>query len=56
MLDERTGPKAMWFNSPLHGNQKVGTLVDMIQVGQWYGVHEVSPITSLECMLTYHFH
>ncbi|KAF8232988.1 hypothetical protein L208DRAFT_1269396 [Tricholoma matsutake] len=42
MPDECTGSKVTWFNSPLHRNQSVGTLVDMIQVGQWYGTHEVS--------------
>ncbi|KAF8235323.1 hypothetical protein L208DRAFT_1257547, partial [Tricholoma matsutake] len=40
--DEYTGSKVMWFNLPLHENQSVGTLVNMIQVGQWYGTHEVS--------------
>ncbi|KAK0477282.1 ribonuclease H-like domain-containing protein [Armillaria novae-zelandiae] len=40
MPDERTGSKITWFNSPLRSNQKVSTLVNMIQVGQWYGVHQ----------------
>ena len=41
MPDERTGSKITWFNSPLRANQDVSTLVNMIQVGQWYGVHKV---------------
>ncbi|KAJ3963661.1 hypothetical protein EV361DRAFT_956758 [Lentinula raphanica] len=39
MPDERTGFTMMWYNSPLHGEQNVGTLMDMIQVGQWYKFH-----------------
>jgi hypothetical protein len=42
MPDERTNSNITWFNSPLRGNQNAQTLVDMIQVGQWYGQHEVS--------------
>ncbi|KAK0429635.1 hypothetical protein EV421DRAFT_1723029 [Armillaria borealis] len=42
MPDERTRLKITWFNSPLRINQKVSTLVNMIQVGQWYGIHQVS--------------
>ncbi|KAK0431439.1 ribonuclease H-like domain-containing protein [Armillaria borealis] len=42
MPDERTGSKITWFNSPLWINQKVSTLINMIQVGQWYGIHQVS--------------
>ncbi|KAJ7328756.1 hypothetical protein DFH08DRAFT_940436 [Mycena albidolilacea] len=34
MLDERTNSHLTWFNSPLCGNQKAETLVDMIQIGQ----------------------
>ena len=41
MPDERTGSKITWFNSPLRANQDISTLVNMIQVGQWYGVHKV---------------
>jgi hypothetical protein len=41
MPDERTGSKITWFNSPLRANQDVSMLVNMIQVGQWYGVHKV---------------
>ena len=37
MPDERTGSTLTWFNSPLRANQDVQTLVDMIQIGQWYG-------------------
>jgi hypothetical protein len=40
MPDERTGSKITWFNSPLRANQDVSTLVNMIQIGQWYGVHK----------------
>jgi len=39
MPDERTNSTITWFNSPYRGNQLAGNLVDMIQVGQWYGVH-----------------
>ena len=42
MPDERTNSDITWFNSPLRGNQNAQTLIDMIQVGQWYGQHEVS--------------
>ena len=38
MPDERTNSNITWFNTPLRGNQDAQTLVDMIQVGQWYGV------------------
>ncbi|KAF8484534.1 ribonuclease H-like domain-containing protein [Russula ochroleuca] len=41
MPDECTGSKITWFNSPLRANQDVSTLVNMIQIGQWYGVHKV---------------
>ncbi|KAF8487250.1 hypothetical protein DFH94DRAFT_621639 [Russula ochroleuca] len=40
MPDERTGSKITWFNSPLRANQDVSTLVNMIQIGQWYSVHK----------------
>lgn len=36
MPDERTGSKFTWFNSPLRGNQHGQTLVDMVQIGQFY--------------------
>jgi len=42
MPDERTGSRLTWLNSPTHSNQKVETLINMIQVGQWYGSHVVS--------------
>lgn len=42
MPDERTGSKFTWFNSALRGSQLPQTLVDMIQVGEWYSVHAVS--------------
>jgi hypothetical protein len=41
MPDERTNSTITWFNSPIHGNQMMSTLVDMIKVGQWYGKHNV---------------
>jgi hypothetical protein len=41
MPDERTNSTLTWFNSPLRGRQSAQTLVDMIQVGQWYGKHQV---------------
>ncbi|KAG1760356.1 hypothetical protein EDD22DRAFT_781244 [Suillus occidentalis] len=37
MPDERTGSKLTWLNSAIRGNQNAQTLVDMIQIGQWYG-------------------
>ncbi|KAK0212251.1 hypothetical protein DFS33DRAFT_1376765 [Desarmillaria ectypa] len=40
MSDEHTSSKITWFNSPLRSNQKVSTLVNMIQVGQRYGIHQ----------------
>ena len=39
--DERTNSTITWFTSPLRGNQDAQTLVHMIQVGQWYGKHQV---------------
>ncbi|EIN07903.1 hypothetical protein PUNSTDRAFT_135425 [Punctularia strigosozonata HHB-11173 SS5] len=39
MPDERTGSKITWLNSSIRGKQKVQTLIDMIQVNQWYGDH-----------------
>ncbi|KAJ3866048.1 hypothetical protein EV359DRAFT_79936 [Lentinula novae-zelandiae] len=36
MSDECTNSYVTWLNSPLWGNQLVGTVIDMIQVGQWY--------------------
>ena len=42
MPDERTRSRITWFDSPLRGNQDVSTLVNMIQVRQWYGVHKAS--------------
>jgi hypothetical protein len=41
MPDERTNSQITWFNSALRGNQNAQTLVDMIQIGQWYDKHEV---------------
>ena len=41
MPDERTNLTITWFNSPIRGSQNAQTLVDMIQIGQWYGKHQV---------------
>ena len=41
VLDVIADSNITWFNTPLCGNQEAQTLVDMIQVGQWYGKHEV---------------
>lgn len=46
MTDERTNSFLTWFNSALRGNQTVETLTDMIQIGQWYGKHQVTIIVS----------
>ena len=40
MPDERTNSTITWFNSPIRGSQNAQTLVDMIQIGQWYGKHQ----------------
>jgi len=40
-----------WFNSALCGNQKAQTLVNMIQIGQWYGKHEVGGFSSGSCYM-----
>jgi hypothetical protein len=39
MPDECTNSTITWFNSPIHGNQKTQTIIDMIKVGQWFGKH-----------------
>ncbi|KAF9549384.1 hypothetical protein CPC08DRAFT_648213 [Agrocybe pediades] len=44
MPDERTNSTITWFNSPIRGNQSTRTIIDMIQVGQWYGKHD--PVSS----------
>ncbi|PPQ80647.1 hypothetical protein CVT25_001655 [Psilocybe cyanescens] len=36
MPDERTNSFITWLNSPNRGNQTTQTIVDTIQVGQWY--------------------
>ena len=36
MPDERTNSFITWVNSPIRGNQTTQTIVDMIQIGQWY--------------------
>ncbi|KAJ8585355.1 hypothetical protein M405DRAFT_825187, partial [Rhizopogon salebrosus TDB-379] len=40
MPDERTGSKFTWLNSPTRNNQNAQKLVDMTQIGQWYGTHK----------------
>ncbi|KAK0205814.1 hypothetical protein DFS33DRAFT_1416495 [Desarmillaria ectypa] len=40
MSDEHTNSKITRFNSPPRSNQKVSTLINMIQVGQWYGIYQ----------------
>ncbi|KAG2116350.1 hypothetical protein BD769DRAFT_1778182 [Suillus cothurnatus] len=40
MPEERTNSTITWFNSPTRGSQNAQTLVDMIQIGQWYGKHQ----------------
>jgi hypothetical protein len=39
MPDERTNSMITWLNSLIQGNQMTCTIVDMIQIGQWYGQH-----------------
>ncbi|KAJ3792320.1 ribonuclease H-like domain-containing protein [Lentinula aff. detonsa] len=39
MPDERTVSEFTRQNSSLRGNQSVSTLVDIVQVGQWYKIH-----------------
>ena len=36
MLDECTRLAFTWFNSPLHADQSPQTLINMVQIGQWY--------------------
>ncbi|KAI0634079.1 ribonuclease H-like domain-containing protein [Trametes polyzona] len=36
MADERTASNFTWFNTALRNHQNVGTLVNMIQIRQWY--------------------
>ncbi|KAI0311270.1 ribonuclease H-like domain-containing protein, partial [Amylostereum chailletii] len=36
MPDERTGSKFTRMNSALRGNQRAQTVIDMVQIGQWY--------------------
>ena len=50
MPDERTNSTITWFNSALRGNQNSQTLIDMIQVGQWYDQHEVSICLPAACL------
>ncbi|KAJ3792212.1 ribonuclease H-like domain-containing protein, partial [Lentinula aff. detonsa] len=42
MPDERWGSTKTRTNTPLRNHQKVSTLANMIQVGDWYGKHMVS--------------
>ena len=53
MPDERTNSTITWLNSPIRGNQKTRTLIDMIQVGQWYGKHAagISKVSLLHAAL-----
>ncbi|KAM6499765.1 hypothetical protein JOM56_005273 [Amanita muscaria] len=39
MPDERTNSTITWLNSPVRGNQQSRSIINMIQVGQWYGKH-----------------
>ena len=39
MPDERTNSTITWLNSPIRGNLTSRSIVNMIQVGQWYGKH-----------------
>jgi len=48
MPDERTNSTITWFNSALPGNQSAQTLIDMIQVGQWWGKHLVCVYQALD--------
>jgi hypothetical protein len=41
MPDERTGSGITWLNSPLRNRQTVDTVMRMLKIGQWYGIHEV---------------
>lgn len=50
MRDERTNSTITWFNPPLRGNQNARTPVDMIQIGQWYGIHEVYMLAIIAAM------
>lgn len=36
MADERTASNITWFNSAVRNKQHVPTLVNMIQICQWY--------------------
>ncbi|KAF8153915.1 ribonuclease H-like domain-containing protein [Crassisporium funariophilum] len=45
MPDERTNSAITWFNSPLRGNQMTQTIVDEIQIGQYYGKHNPETAT-----------
>ncbi|KAA1479812.1 hypothetical protein DENSPDRAFT_789582 [Dentipellis sp. KUC8613] len=42
MPDERTGSTFTWLNSALCGSQHGRTVVDMVQISQWYGIHKAS--------------
>ncbi|KAG0700235.1 ribonuclease H-like domain-containing protein, partial [Suillus ampliporus] len=53
MPDERTNSTITWFNSPLRGSQDARTLLDMIQIGQWYGKHQVCAWTRIHCNTNY---
>ena len=51
MPNECTNLTITWFNSVLWGSQDASTLVDMIQIGQWYGKHNMS-LPNLNFMYT----
>jgi len=40
MPDKCTNLTITWFNSPTQGSQNAQMLIDMIQIGQWYGKHQ----------------
>ncbi|KAJ7208334.1 hypothetical protein GGX14DRAFT_301730, partial [Mycena pura] len=43
MPDERTNSNITWFNSPLRGNQKGETVMNMVEIGHWYKYHAAGP-------------
>ncbi|KAF8348985.1 hypothetical protein F5887DRAFT_1071140 [Amanita rubescens] len=56
MPDKRTGSRLTWLNLPTHSSQKVEMLINMIQVGQWYGSHiKEIPHKHIRCKPTVSF-
>ncbi|KAG6379576.1 hypothetical protein JVT61DRAFT_10080 [Boletus reticuloceps] len=49
MPDERTGSTLTWLNSPLRANQNARTLIDMIQIGQYYRTDSKKAVRRKEC-------